>query len=94
MKDFFELNLRIMTIDDYERIFLELLKYFTFIKHEKVKIQIYLNGMPSFINDKIQYIDSKALEETIRNSRCLYDQQKGRPTLQKAWEDKMKSKVE
>jgi hypothetical protein len=94
MKDFFELKLRIMTIDDYERIFLELLKYFAFIKDEKVKIQIYLSGMPSFINDKIQYDDSNALEETIRNSKCLYDQQKGRPAFQKVWEDKMKSKVE
>jgi hypothetical protein len=34
------------------------------------------------------------LEETIRNAKCLYDQQKGRSTFQKAWEDKMKSKVE
>jgi len=38
MKDFFELKLGIMTIDDYERIFLELLKYVAFINDEKVKI--------------------------------------------------------
>jgi ABC-type tungstate transport system permease subunit len=34
------------------------------------------------------------LEETIRHAKCLYDQQRGRQTFQKAWEDKMKSKVE
>jgi hypothetical protein len=50
--------------------------------------------IPSFISDKIQYDDSKALEETVRNAKCLYVQQKGRSTFQKAWEDKMKSREE
>jgi hypothetical protein len=70
------------------------LKYVAFIKDEQVKIQRYLSGFPSFISDKIQYDDPKTLEETIRHAKCLYDQQRGRPTFQKAWEDKMKSKVE
>jgi hypothetical protein len=34
------------------------------------------------------------LEETIRREKCLYDQQKERPTFQKAWEDKRKFKKE
>ena len=94
IKDFFELKLGFMTIDDYERIFLELLKYVAFIKDEQVKIQRYLSGFPSFISDKIQYDDPKTLEETIRHAKCLYDQQRGIPTFQKAWEDNMESKVE
>jgi hypothetical protein len=88
MKEFFELKLGSMTIDEYERIFLELLKYVSFIKDEAVKIQIYLSGLPSFISDKIQYDDPKTLEETIRRAKCLYDQHKGNPTSQRAWEDK------
>jgi hypothetical protein len=66
MKEFFELKLGSMTIDEYERRFLELLKYVSFIKEEPVKIQRYLSGLPSFISDKIQYDDPKTLEETIR----------------------------
>jgi hypothetical protein len=66
MKELFELNLGSMTIDEYERRFLELLKYVSFIKDESVKIQRYLSGFPSFISDKIQYDDPKTLEETIR----------------------------
>jgi hypothetical protein len=62
-----------MTIDEYERKFLEMLKYVSFIKYEQVKIQRYLSGFPSFINDKIQYDDPKILEETIRRDKCLYD---------------------
>ena len=76
MTEFFELKLGSMTIDEYERRFLELLKYVSFIKDEKVKIQRYLSGFPSFISDKIQHDDPKTLEETIRHSKCLYDQQK------------------
>ena len=66
MKEFFELKLRSMTIDEYKRRFLELLKYISFIKDGTVKIQRYLIGFPTFISEKIQYDDPKTLEETIR----------------------------
>ena len=66
MKEFFELKLGSMTIDEYERRLLELLRYVSFIKDEIVNIQRYLSGFPSFISEKIQYDDPKTLEETIR----------------------------
>jgi hypothetical protein len=94
MKEFFELKLGSMTIDEYERRFLELLKYVPFIKDETVKIQRYLSGLPSFISEKIQYDDPKTMEETIRKEKCLYDQHKGKPTFQRSWEDKRKFKKE
>jgi hypothetical protein len=93
MKEFFEIKLGSMTIDEYERRFLELLKYVSFIKDETVKIHRYLSGLPSFISEKIRYDDTKTLEETIRRAKCLYDQQKARPTFQKDWEDKNKFKM-
>jgi hypothetical protein len=71
MKEFFELKLGSTTIDEYERRFLELLKYVSFIKDEKAKIQRYLSGFPSFISDKIQYDYPNTLEETIRRDKCL-----------------------
>jgi hypothetical protein len=93
MKEFFELKIGGMTIDEYEIRFLELLKYVSFIKVETDKIQRYLSGFPSFISGKIQYDDPKTLEETIRQSKSLYDQQKERPNFQKDWEDKKKFKM-
>ena len=66
MKEFFEFKLGSMTIDEYERRFLELLKYVSFIKDETINIQRHLSGFPSFVNDKIQYDDPKTLEDTIR----------------------------
>jgi hypothetical protein len=71
-------------------MFLELLKYVPFIKDETVKIQRYLSGIPSSISDKIQYDDPKTMEETIRREKFLYEQQREKPTFQKAWEDKKK----
>ena len=53
MKEFFELKLGSMTIDEYEQRFLELLKYVHFIKGETVKIHRYLSGFPPSIGDKI-----------------------------------------
>jgi hypothetical protein len=62
-----------MTIDEYERRFLELLKYVSFIKDETVKIHRYLSGLSSFISNKIQHDDPKNLEETISIEKFLYD---------------------
>jgi hypothetical protein len=73
MKGLFELKLRSMTIDEYERRFLELLKCVSFIEDDMIKIHRYLSGFPSFISDKIQYDDPKTLEETIRKAKCIYD---------------------
>jgi hypothetical protein len=56
MKDLFQLKQGSMTIDEYEQIFLELLKYVSFIKYETIKIQRYLSGLPPSIGDKIQYV--------------------------------------
>jgi hypothetical protein len=90
MKDLFEIKLGRMTINQYERRFLEILMYVSFIKDETVKIQRYLSGLASFSNEKIQYDESKTLEDTIRRDKFLYDQHKGKPTFQKSWEDKNK----
>jgi hypothetical protein len=90
MKEFFELKLESMIIDEYERMFLELLKYVSLIKDETIKIQRYLSGLPSFISDKIKYDDPKRLEETIRQAKCLYDHKKSRPTFQNCCEYKTK----
>jgi hypothetical protein len=49
MKEFFELKLGTMAMEEYKKRFFELFKYVDFIKDEKVKIQRFLSGFPSFI---------------------------------------------
>jgi hypothetical protein len=48
MKELFEHKLGSMTMKEYEKKFLELMRYVDFIKDEKVKIQMFLSGLPSF----------------------------------------------
>jgi hypothetical protein len=73
MKEFFELKLGSMKMEEYEKRFFELLKYVDFIKDEKIKIQIFLSRLPSLYSDKIQYDNPKTLEESTRISKILYD---------------------
>jgi hypothetical protein len=77
MKELFELKLGTMKMEEYEKWFFELLKYVDLIKDEKIKIERFLSGLPSFYSDKIQYENPKTLEETIRRVRHLYEQIKG-----------------
>jgi hypothetical protein len=53
MQELFELKLGNMTMDEYEKKFLELLRYVGFIKYEKVKFKGFLSGIPIFT--KIKY---------------------------------------
>jgi hypothetical protein len=94
MKDFFELRLGSMTMEEYEKNFLGLLKYVGFIKDEKVKIQMFLSGLPSFHKNKIQYDEPETLIETIRKDKYLYERGKGRESMQKYWKDKKKDKFD
>jgi hypothetical protein len=84
MQVLFEINLIGMIMEEYERRFLDLMRYVDFIKDENVKIQRFLSGMPSFYKNKIQYDDPRSLEESIRRSKCLYEKRKGRTFFQKA----------
>jgi len=94
MQDLFELKLGNMTMDEYERKFLEILRYVIFIKDEKVKIQRFLSGRSSFYTDKIHFNDPNNLEESIRNAKHLYDQNRGNPTFQRVWDEKKKGKMD
>jgi hypothetical protein len=94
MKEFFELKLGSMTMDEYEKRFFELLKYVDFIKDEKVKTQIFLSGLSSFYSDTIHHNNPRTSEESIRRVNHLYDKSRGRQVFQKSWNNKMKGKKE
>jgi len=59
MKEFFELKLGSMTMDECERRFLKSLRYVGFIKDEKVKIQRFLSGIPFFYRDKFSLMSPR-----------------------------------
>jgi hypothetical protein len=71
-----------------------LLKYVVFVKNEKVKIQRFLSGLPSFYKEKIQYDEPRTLIETIGKTEYMYDQGKCREFMMKSWKDKKKEKYD
>jgi len=73
MQELFALKLGTMKTEENENKLLELLRYVGFIKEEKVYIQRFSSGIPSFYKDKIQFDNPKTLEETIRKSKYLYE---------------------
>jgi hypothetical protein len=84
MRDFFELKLGNMTMEESEKNFLELLRYVGCIKEEKVKIKRFLSGPLEFYRDKIQFDGPKSLEETIKKSKYIYDQNQGKAVFFKS----------
>jgi hypothetical protein len=94
MKEFIELKLGSMTMIEYERRFLELLRYIGFIKDEEVKIKIFLSGLSSLYIDKIQFDDPRTLEEALRKYKYLYEKSKERPYFQRAWDYKKTDKMD
>jgi hypothetical protein len=79
-----------MTMVEYENKLLGLLKYIGFINDEKVKIQRFLSGLPSFYKENIWYDEPKTLIVAIRKDKYLYEQGQGRESMQKSWKDKKK----
>ena len=73
MQELFELMLGNLTMEEYENRFLEILRYVGFNKDEKVKIQIFLSGFPSFYSYKIHFDEPKTLEDSIRKDKYLYE---------------------
>jgi hypothetical protein len=68
MQEFFELRLGSMNLVEYEKKLLGLLNYVNFIGDEKLKIQRFLSGFPSFCKEKIKYDEPKTLTEAIRKA--------------------------
>jgi hypothetical protein len=87
-KEFYELRLGQMTMDDLINKFLELLRFVPYIREDKVKIQWFLSFLPQSYKDRIEFDNPKTLSEVFRKARMCYDQYKQRSELPKAWKDK------
>jgi hypothetical protein len=74
MLELFEIRLGSMTMVEYKNKFFKFSKYVRFIGDEKVKIQRFLSGLPTFYKEKIKYDEPKTLTEAIRKAKYLYEQ--------------------
>ena len=88
IEEFHELRLGQHTMEEYANKFLELLRYVWYIRDEKVKVQRFLSGLPQSYKDRIEFYETRTLEEAIRKAKYCYEQSKGKPDYHKAWKDK------
>ena len=79
-------------MDEYANKFLELLRYVWYIRDEKVKVQLFLSGLPQSYKDRIEFYEPRTIEEAIRKAKYCYEKSKGKPDYHKAWKDKKNEK--
>jgi hypothetical protein len=58
-KELYELKLGQLTIDEYINKFLELMRYVPYIEDEKVKMQLFISGLPQSFRDIIEFDEPK-----------------------------------
>jgi len=78
MQEFFDLRSGNMTMDEYVKKFMDLMRYVACINEEKIKIHKFLSGFPSFYKDRIQYDEPKTFQVAIRKAKHMYEQSKGK----------------
>jgi hypothetical protein len=73
-KEFYELKLGKLTIEEYVNKFLDLLRYVPYIKAEKAKVQRFISGLPKEYRNRIEFDKPKTLEDTIRKETYCHEQ--------------------
>jgi hypothetical protein len=92
-KEFYELRLRQMTMENLINKFLELLRFVPYIREDKVKIQWFLSYLPQSYRDRIEFDNPKSLSEVFKKARMCYDQYKQRAEFPKTWKDKKQDRM-
>jgi hypothetical protein len=90
-KEFYELKLGELTIDEYINKFPELIRYVPYIKDEKVEMQRFISGISQSFWNRIEFDEPKTLEDTIRKSRYFYEKFKNKTEPHEDWKRKINS---
>jgi hypothetical protein len=93
-KEFYELKLGQLTIEEYVNKFLDLLRYVPYIKAEKVKAQRLINGLPKEYRNQIEFDEPKTLEDTIRKATYCHEKYGHRAESHADWRQKSGSKFQ
>jgi hypothetical protein len=91
-KEFYELKLGQLTMEEYVNKLLELLRYVPYIKAEKVKAQCFISGLPKEYQNRIEFDEPKTLEDTIRKATCCHEQYGPRAESRGDWKQKSGSR--
>lgn len=87
-KEFYELRLGSMNMEELINKFLDLLRFVPYIKEENVKVQRFLSCLPQAYKDRIEFDNPKTLDEALRKARLCYEQYKQRNDSFRTWKDR------
>jgi hypothetical protein len=93
-KEFYELKLGQLTMEEYVNKFLDLLRYVPYIKAEKAKAQRFISGLPKEYRNRIEFDEPKTLEDTIRKATYCHEQYGHRAESRGDWKQKSGSKFQ
>jgi hypothetical protein len=93
-KEFYELKLGQLTIEEYVNKFLDLLRYVPYIKAEKAKAQRFISGLPKEYQNRIEFDEPKTLEDTIRKATYCHEQYGHRAESRGDWKQKSGSRFQ
>jgi hypothetical protein len=93
-KEFYELKLGQLTIEEYVNKFLDLLRYVPYIKAEKAKVQCFISGLPKDYRNRIEFDEPKTLEGTIRKATYCHEQLGHRTEPREGWKQKNSSRFQ
>ena len=71
-KEFHDLRLGQMTMDDYVTKFTSLLRYVPYLREEKAKVQRFLSSLPTHVRERIEFVNPQTMDEAICKARMCY----------------------
>jgi hypothetical protein len=93
-KEFYELKLGQLTMEEYVNKFLDLLRYVPYIKAEKAKAQRFISGLPKEYRNLIEFDEPRTLEDTIRKATYCHEQYRHRAESHGDWKQKSGSRFQ
>ena len=81
-----------MAMEEYANKFLQVLSCVEYIREENVRVQCFISGLLKSYKEIIEFNEPQTLDETIRNAKYCYDQNKSKLEFHKAWNDKINQK--
>ena len=71
-KEFHELRLGTLTMDEYVTRFMSLLCYVPYMQEKKAKIQHFISSLPNFTKEKMEFDYPKTMDDVVHKARICY----------------------
>lgn len=81
-----------MTVEEYKKEFMNLLKYVPYISEENMKVGRFISGLNETVKGQIKTLEPRALEEAIRKARCCENQWTKQQHNQLGWKNRLPQK--